>query len=145
LSSPHVSWLSHCLLSSSHCATLSSSCRASWLSHCLLPSSRCATLSSSRCTSLLSHHLSLSSCCAPRRPLILSLRRLVVALPLDVPSTCHLVVSPLVVLSRQLVVAPSSLIVLSLHRPLVAPYASYVRCSPHHHGSLNDTLHIYYY
>jgi len=26
-----------------------------------------------------------------------------------------------------------------------APYASYVRCSPHHHGSLNDTLHIYYY
>ena len=27
----------------------------------------------------------------------------------------------------------------------LAPYASYVRCSPHHHGSLNDTLHIYYY
>jgi hypothetical protein len=30
-------------------------------------------------------------------------------------------------------------------RTYVAPYASYVRCSPHHHGSLNDTLHIYYY
>jgi hypothetical protein len=26
-----------------------------------------------------------------------------------------------------------------------APYASYVRCSPHHHGSLNDTLIHYYY
>jgi len=85
LLSRHVSWLSHCFLSSSHCATLSSSFRASWLLHCLLPSSRCATLSSSRYTSLLSHHLSLSSCCAPRRPLILSYRRLVVALPLDAP------------------------------------------------------------
>ena len=119
LSSRHVSWLSHCLLSSSHCATLSSSCRTSWLPYCLLPSSHCATLSSSHCTSLLSHHLSLSSCCAPRHPLILSLHRLVVALPLDAQSSCRLVVPPLDVLLRQLVVAPSSLIVLSLHRPLV--------------------------
>ena len=65
LSPRHASWLSHCLLSSSHCAALSSSCRASWLMHCLSPSSRCVTLSSSRCAGLLSHRFSSSSCCAP--------------------------------------------------------------------------------
>jgi hypothetical protein len=40
-----------CCPLSSHCADLSSSCRASWLSHCLSPSSHCATLLSSCCTS----------------------------------------------------------------------------------------------
>ena len=64
VSSCHASWLSHCLLSSSHCPALSLSCRASWLLHCLLPSSRCAALSSSCRASWLSHCLSLSSRCA---------------------------------------------------------------------------------
>jgi hypothetical protein len=90
----HTSWLSHCLSPSSHCAALSLSCRASWLSHCLSPSSHCTTLSSTHCSSpLLSHRLSSSSCCAPRRRLILSSRRLVVALPLDAPPSRRLVVS----------------------------------------------------
>ena len=40
---------------------------------------------------------------------------------------------------------PLRLILLVVYQIIVAPYASYVRCSPHHHGSLNDTLHIYYY
>jgi hypothetical protein len=61
------------------------------LSHCLSPSSLCATLSSTRRASLLTHRLSLSSRCAPRRPLVLSLRWLVVALPLDTPLSCRLV------------------------------------------------------
>ena len=52
------------LVVASHCAALSSSCRASWLSNCLSPSSRCATLSSTCCASLLLHHLSLSSHCS---------------------------------------------------------------------------------
>ena len=77
-SSHRASWLSHQLLSSTHCVALSSSCRASWLLHRLSPSSSCTTLSSTHRASLLSHQLSLSSCCAA-----LSLRRLVV-----VPAGC---------------------------------------------------------
>ena len=121
-----ASLLSHCLSLSSHCAALSSSCRASWLSHSLLPSSHCATLLSTHCTctSLLSHRLSLSSRYAPRRPLVLSSRQLVVVSPLDAPPSRRLVVlSSRRAVSRclvtPLVVAPSSLVVLSLHRPLV--------------------------
>ena len=101
-----ASLLLHCLSSSSHCAALSSSCHASWLLHSLSPSSCCATLLSTRLASLLSLRLSLSSHCAPRRPLVVS-------------SSRHLVVPPLVVLSHQLVVVPSSLVVLLLHCPLV--------------------------
>jgi len=105
-SSCRASWWSHCLSSSSHCtalsssshcAALSSSCHASWLSHCLSSSSHCTTLSSTSRASLWLHHLSLSSCCAPRQPLVLSSRRLVVVSPLDAPPSC-----PLVVLSCRL-------------------------------------------
>jgi hypothetical protein len=71
-----------------------SSCRASWFLHCLSPSSRCTTLASTHRASLLSHRLFLSSRCAPRRPLILSLRRLVVASPLDAPPYHRLIVLP---------------------------------------------------
>jgi len=53
VSSYHASWLSHCLLSSSHCAALSSSCRASWLLHRLLSSSHCAAISLCCCTTSL--------------------------------------------------------------------------------------------
>jgi hypothetical protein len=42
-------------------------------------------------------------------------------------------------------VADTVLFDIPFHEEAAAPYASYVRCSPHHHGSLNDTLHIYYY
>jgi len=93
LSTRRASLLLHRLSSSSHCAALSSSCHASCLMHCLLPSSRCATLSSTRCASLLSHCLSSSSHCTPRHPLVLSLRRLVVASPLAAPPSRCLVVS----------------------------------------------------
>jgi hypothetical protein len=62
---------------------------------------------------------------APRAALSSSLRAgwllhcLSTRRPLVVSSSRHLVVPPLVVLSHQLVVAPSSLVILSLHRPLV--------------------------
>ena len=46
-------------------------------------------------------------------------RRLLMCHPLVILSSCHLVVPPLIVSLRQLVVAPSSLVVLLLHRPLV--------------------------
>ena len=92
-STRRASLLLHRLSSSPHCSALSSSCPASWLSHCLSPSFGCATLLSTRRTSLLSHRLSSSSRCAPRRPLVLLLRRLVVASPLDAPPSCRLVVS----------------------------------------------------
>ena len=92
LLSCHTNWLSHHLSPPSHCAALSLSCCASWLLHCLSPSSRCATLSSTCCASLLSHRLSSSSCCAPRHPIVLSSRRLVVASPLDAPPSCCFVV-----------------------------------------------------
>ena len=75
-------------------SALLSSCRASWFLHCLSPSSRCTTLASTHRPSLLSHRLFLSSRCAPRRPLILSLRRLVVASPLDAPPYHRLIVLP---------------------------------------------------
>jgi len=93
LSTPRAILLLNCLSSSSHCAALSSSCRASWLLHCLSPSSHCATLSSTLRASLLLHHLSSSSRCAPRRPFVLSSRRLVVASPLVAPPSRHLIVS----------------------------------------------------
>ena len=58
-----------------------------------------------------------------RRLVVSSSRRLVVSSScrLVVVSSCHLVVPPLVVSSRQLAVAPLSLVVLSLplHRPLI--------------------------
>ena len=119
-----ASLLSHCLSLSSHCAALSSSCRASWLSHSLLPSSHCATLLSTHCTSVLSRRLSSFSRCAQRRPLILSSHQLVVTSPLDVPLSRRLVfLSSCRAASRclvmPLVVAPSSLVVLSLHHPLI--------------------------
>ena len=88
-----TSWLWYCLSLSSHCTALSSSCPTSWLPHCLSPSSHCATLLTTRCTSLLLHRLSSSSRCATRCPLTLSLCRVVVESPLDVPPSCHLVVS----------------------------------------------------
>jgi hypothetical protein len=89
----HANWLSHHLSSPSHCAALSLSCFASWLLHCLSPpSSCCATLSSTSLASLMSHCLSSSSRCAPCHPLVISSRRLVVALPLDAPPSCRLVV-----------------------------------------------------
>ena len=91
-SSCRASWLMHHLSSSSHCAALLSFCHASWLSHCLSSSSRCATLLSTCCVSLLLHRLSLSSCCAPRRPLILLSRWLVVTLPLDALPSRRLIV-----------------------------------------------------
>ena len=126
LSSCRASWLSHHLLPSSHCATLSLYYRSRWLSHCLCwlshglsPSSRCATLSSTRRASLLSHRLSLSSRCAPRHPLDAPDGCCVASRCTALSSSRCLVVSPLIFASRQLVVAPSSLVVLSLHRPLV--------------------------
>jgi hypothetical protein len=97
LSTHRVSLLSHCLSSSSHCATLLLSCRASWLSHSLSPSSCCATLLSTCHTSLLLHRLSSSSLCAPRSPLVLSLCRLIVALPFDAPPSCRLVILSLLI------------------------------------------------
>ena len=85
-----------------HCTALSLSCCASCLSHCLSPFSHCDTLVSTHHASLLLHCLSLSSCCAPCHPLILSLRRLVVALPLDALPSCRLVISSCrLVLSRR--------------------------------------------
>jgi hypothetical protein len=137
LSPCRASWMSHRLLSFSHCATLSSSCHTSWLSQCLSPSSRCATLSSSCCASLLSHHLTSSSCCAahssshrsdwllcqllmPHLLVVLSSRHLIVSLScrLVVLSSCRLVVLSscrLVVLSscRLVVLSSCRLVVLS--------------------------------
>jgi hypothetical protein len=92
-SSCRASWLMHHLSPSSHCAALLSSCHASWLSHCLSPSSRCATLLSTCRVSLLLYRLSLSSCCAPRHPLILSSRWLVVTSPHDALPSRRLIVS----------------------------------------------------
>ena len=65
-------------------------------------------LSSSRCASLLSHHLSLSSRCAAHSSSCHAGWLL----------SCHLVLPPLIFLWRQLVVTPSSLVFLSLHRLL---------------------------
>ena len=111
-----ASLLLHRLSSTSHCAALSLSCRASWLSHCLSPSSRCATLSSTRCTSLLSHRLSLSSLCTPRRPLVLSSRRLIVASPLNAPpSRCLVVLSCRLSLSHRARWLSSHHLLLSSH------------------------------
>jgi hypothetical protein len=141
VSSRCASWLSHCLLSSSHCAALSSSCPTSWLSHHLSPSSHCAALSSScrasrlsrclspsscyaillstRCASLLSHCLSSSSRCAPHHPLVLSLHRLVVvALPLDALPSHRLVV---LLCHLRCLVTPASCHTIISRCPLIAP------------------------
>ncbi len=141
LSSPHrASWFSHSLLSSSNCAALSSTCRASlllhrlsssshcvalslschtsWLSHCISPSSRCTSLSSTRHASLFSHRLSSSSCCTPRDPLVLSLRRLVVASPLDAPPS---IVSLSRCAASCCLFAPAGCRAIISCRPLVAP------------------------
>ena len=142
VSSRRASWLLHCLLSSPHCASLSSSCCASWLLHRLSPSSHCAALSSS-CRLVVALPLAVLSLCHPLVNLLIQLvvtSPLLVLLlcpaspsrPLVVPAGCcvayrcaalsstrRLVMPPLVVLLRQLVVMPSSLVVLSLHRPLV--------------------------
>ena len=126
LSPCRASWLSHRLLSFSHCATLSSSCHTSWLSQCLSPSSRCATLSSSCCASLLSHHLTSSSCCAAHSSSHRSdwlLCQLLMPHLLVVLSSRHLIVSlscRLVVLSScRLVVLSSCLLVVSSSRCLI--------------------------
>ena len=76
-----------------HCAALLLSCRASWLSHCLSTSSRCAILLSTRRTSLL----------LMRHPLVVSLSRCAASCCLVAPAGCR----------------ASSLVVLSLHCPLV--------------------------
>jgi len=126
LSSCRASWLSHHLSPSSHCAAISLSYRASWLSHCLCwlshclsPSSRSANLSSTRRALLLSLCLSFSSCCAPRHPLVAPAGCCVAARCAALSLSRCLVAPPLVIASCQLVVAPSSLVVLSLHHPLV--------------------------
>jgi len=92
--------LSHCLLPSSHCTTLSSTPRASLLSMAsphplvvLLPA-----LSSSCLAGWL------LSCLSMRRPLVISLSCRATSRCLVAPAGC---------------VASSSLVVLSLHRPLV--------------------------
>ena len=106
--------------------------------HCLSLSSCCTTLSSSRHASLSLHRLSSSSCCSALSSSFLC--RLVVVFPLDALPSCSLVLSrrPLVVSLRQLIVAsclvvlvalPSRTLIshrigwllccLSLHRPLV--------------------------
>jgi hypothetical protein len=121
-SSCRASWLMHHLSPSSHCAALLSSCHASWLSHCLSPSSCCATLLSTCRVSLLLHRLSLSSCCAPRHPLILSSRWLVVTSPLDaLPSRRLIVSSCRLSLSRRAswLSRHHFLVVLWLYRPFV--------------------------
>ena len=85
-------WLSHCLSSSSRCATLLSSLCASLLSHCLSSSSCCALLSSSRRAGWLLRRLS------TRRPLVVSLSRRA-ALSSSRPASwlsCHLLSSSLV-------------------------------------------------
>ena len=119
LSSPRrTSWLSHRLLSSSHCAALLSSCHASWLSHCLSLSSRCATLSSSCFASFLSYCFSSSSCCSAHsssRRVDWLLRRLLTRRPLVVSPSRRLVVSS----SRRLVVLSSRRLVVSLSCRLV--------------------------
>ena len=110
-----------------------SGCRIASHRPLIVPPSRCLVKSAgcriSSCCSLVAppscqlivlyHCLSLSSRCAPRYPLFLSLRRMAVASPLNAPPSRHLFVLPLVVSLRQLVVAPSSLVVLSLHHPLL--------------------------
>ena len=90
-------------------------------------------LSSTRRASLLSHCLS-SSLVAPR--VILSSSRRAGWLFCHLLTRCplmsrRLIVSPLVVSSRQLVVTPSSLVVLSLHRPLILS-----SCAKHRRNSV---------
>ena len=81
----------------SHQLVVPACCRIA--SPCPLVTPRTALLSS-HCTGWL-------LCCLSMRP------RLVIS------SSCYLVVPPLVLSLRQLVVAPSSLVILSLHRPLI--------------------------
>ncbi len=133
LSSSHrAGWLLHCLsllrpLVLSLCSSLASTeyqlnlCRLVVALPLIMPPSRlssrrtascCAAYLPSCCTSWLPQCLLLSSPCAA--PLVISLRQLVVALPLLVFLLCH----PPIVSSHQLVLA-SPLVVLLLHRPLV--------------------------
>ena len=92
--------LSHCLLPSSRCTTLSSTPRASLLSMAS-PHPLVALL-----TALLSSCLAgwLLSCLSMRRPLVISLSCRAASRCLVAPAGC---------------VTPSSLVVLSLHRPLI--------------------------
>ena len=122
------------------------------LVHCLLLSSLCTTLLSSRRASLLSHFLSSPSCCPSPCPLVLSLCRLVVALPLDASPSCCLVVSSCrlslsccaswmlhhhLSLSSRCTALSSShcagwlLRCLSLRHPLVLPFNAVERCCRH--------------
>ncbi len=55
----------------------------------------------------------------PSRPLVVPAGCCIASRCATLSSSRHLTVPPLVVSSRQLVVSPSSLVVLSLHRPLV--------------------------
>jgi hypothetical protein len=142
VSSHCASWLSHRLLSSPHCATLSSSSRASWFSHRLSLSSHCAAFSSSCHASWLLHCLSPSSVLLLRHPLVNSSRQLVVAAspcPLVAPraalSSSHrsgwllrrlLTCRPLVLLSSCraascCLVAPAGCRAIISLRPLIAP------------------------
>ena len=69
---------------------------------------------------MLTHHLSLSSRCAPRLPLVLSSRRLVVALPLDVPPSCCLVIFLSRRTASRCLVAQAGCCAIISCRPLVA-------------------------
>ena len=70
---------------------------------------------------MLLHRLSLSSCCAPRLPLDLSSRRLVVALPLDAPPSRRLVVFLSCRAASHCLVAQAGCCAIISCRPLVAP------------------------
>ena len=134
----HASWLSHCLLSSSHCVILSSYCRTSWLLHplhCplvvllrqLVVALPLTVLSLFHPLIVLSHQLvvvlsllvvSLRPA-PPSRPHVAPAGCCVASRCAALSSSCCLVVQPLVASLCQLVVALSSLFVLLLHCPLV--------------------------
>jgi hypothetical protein len=105
------------LLSSSHCAALSSSlsCRASWLLHHLSPSSHCAALSPSCHASC---HI------ASRPPLVAPpCRRLVVP-------ACCCIASPRPLVAPRAALSSSRPLVLSSSRPLVLSSRRLVVASP---------------
>jgi hypothetical protein len=150
-----ASWLSHRLLSSSHCAALWASCRTSWLSHCLFPSSRCAALSSSSRAGWLPHHLSsFSHFCAAhsschragwlmlcRRPLVVSLSRRAASRCLITSVGCRIIISrrpliappscPLIVLAGCCIASPCAALSSSSRSPSPTPSNAVERCCRH--------------
>jgi len=115
------------------CCCITSPCPLIALpSHCLVTPAGCCIASHHSLIAPPSCQLSSCQLVVASPLLILSLRPAPPSGPLVTPagccvasrcatlsSSCRLIVPPLVVSSRQLVVAPSSLVVLSLHRPLV--------------------------